>query len=183
MGRGQLMHIGARLAGAAALLAAGCEREERLFRARAPSSSSVHAVRLSPIQPGESQVEPARRNEYEENAYAISQGKQFFQAFNCLGCHSNGGGGMGPALMDDTWRYGSDPEQILATILEGRPNGMPSFRGHITDDQAWKLVSYVRSLGGLTSTTPAPGRDDHMKSKPPEHTLPRQDPKNADHPT
>jgi mono/diheme cytochrome c family protein len=27
--------------------------------------------------------------------------------------------------MDDKWLYGSEPENIVASILEGRPNGMP----------------------------------------------------------
>ena len=35
---------------------------------------------------------------------------------------------MGPALMDDEWIYGSRPDQIFATIAEGRPNGMPTWK-------------------------------------------------------
>ena len=45
---------------------------------------------------------------------------------NCVGCHSHGGGGMGPALMDGQWRYGGRIDQIATTIAEGRPNGMPA---------------------------------------------------------
>ena len=56
---------------------------------------------------------------------------------------------MGPPLMDDEWIYGSEPENIFATIVEGRPNGMPSFRGRIPDYQVWQLVAYVRSMSGL----------------------------------
>ena len=56
---------------------------------------------------------------------------------------------MGPPLIDDKWIYGSDPDQIFATIMQGRPNGMPSFRGKIPDYQVWQLAAYVRSLGGL----------------------------------
>ena len=36
---------------------------------------------------------------------------------------------MGPPLMDDKWIYGYEPEQVFATIVEGRPNGMPAFGG------------------------------------------------------
>ena len=64
---------------------------------------------------------------YEENAFALSEGKRLYSAFNCVGCHAHGGGGMGPALIDDKWIYGHEPGQIFATIVEGRPNGMPSF--------------------------------------------------------
>ena len=38
--------------------------------------------------------------------------------------------------------------QHLATIVEGRPNGMPSFGGRIPDEQVWQLVAYVRSMSG-----------------------------------
>ena len=66
-------------------------------------------------------------DEYEENAYAIAEGKRLFSAYNCVGCHGHGGGGMGPPLMDDNWIYGEEPEQIFSTLVEGRPNGMPTF--------------------------------------------------------
>ena len=40
-----------------------------------------------------------------------------------------GGGGIGPPLMDDRWIYGSAPENIYASIVQGRPNGMPAWGG------------------------------------------------------
>ena len=52
--------------------------------------------------------------------------------------------------MDSRWIYGSEPENIFATIMQGRPNGMPAFGGRIPDDQLWQLVAYVRSLSGQT---------------------------------
>jgi cytochrome c oxidase cbb3-type subunit 3 len=84
--------------------------------------------------------------DYDGNEEMIQAGRQLYAAMNCVGCHSNGGGGMGPALMDDTWIYGSSIEHIVATIREGRPNGMPSFRGRIPDEQIWQIAAYVRSL-------------------------------------
>ena len=83
----------------------------------------------------------------------MSQGKQLFTWFNCTGCHANGGGGSGPPLMDDNWIYGGSIENIVATIREGRPNGMPSFRGRIPDDQIWEIAAYVRSMGGNVPAT------------------------------
>ena len=105
---------------------------------------------------------------YEENAYAVSQGQRLFTAFNCVGCHSHGGGGIGPALMDEAWIYGDEPENIFATIVEGRPNGMPSFRGRLGNQQVWQLVAYVRSLSGKVAKDVAPGRADHMYVSPQE---------------
>jgi cytochrome c oxidase cbb3-type subunit 3 len=64
--------------------------------------------------------------------------------------------------MDDEWIYGSAPENIFQTIVQGRPNGMPSFGGKIPVDQIWQLVSYVRSMSGLLSKDVAPGRNDAM---------------------
>ena len=40
--------------------------------------------------------------EYAKSPGHIEAGKQLFQAMNCTGCHSNGGGGFGLALMDKT---------------------------------------------------------------------------------
>jgi cytochrome c oxidase cbb3-type subunit 3 len=103
-------------------------------------------------------------SEYEGNAYAISEGKRLFEWMNCTGCHSNGGGGSGPALMDDTWIYGSEPQDIYETIVDGRPNGMPSFASRLTTQQVWQLVAYVRTLSGLGPKAARPGRSDHMQT-------------------
>jgi cytochrome c5 len=108
----------------------------------------------------------------ESNAYAISEGKRLYQAFNCVGCHAHGGGGIGPPLMDATWIHESGPQDIFATIVDGDPNGMPAFGGKIPDSEVWQIVAYVRSLSGLSaSTDAAPGRDDHMKGPPPPNSV------------
>ena len=95
---------------------------------------------------------------------------------NCVGCHFHGGGGIGPPLMDEKWIYGSDPSQIFATIVESRPNGMPSFRGKLNDDQVWKIAAYVRSLSGQVRKDVAPGRDDDMSGPPPESSTEKKRP-------
>jgi cytochrome c oxidase cbb3-type subunit 3 len=98
---------------------------------------------------------------------------------NCVGCHAHGGGGMGVALMDNKWAYGSQPEQIFASIVEGRPNGMPSFRGKIVDHQVWQLVAFVRSMSGLASPAAASGRADDMAGATPPSSMPKQTPQNS----
>jgi cytochrome c oxidase cbb3-type subunit III len=144
---------------------AACKREERDFSAHPPSATAVNAVIMSPLQPGPAVVHAPVLNPFEDNAYAVSEGKQLFDQMNCSGCHSHGGGGIGPPLTDDEWIYGSEPQNIFATIVEGRPNGMPAFRGKISDYQVWKLVAYVRALGGLQGKAIRTTRDDHMMYK------------------
>jgi cytochrome c oxidase cbb3-type subunit 3 len=105
---------------------------------------------------------------FEANAYAVSQGKRWYRWFNCNGCHAQGGGGSGPPLMDEQWRYGGSAAQIVATLRQGRPNGMPSFEGRMTDEQLWQLAAYVRSMSGQLRTDVAPGRSDGLSGPLPE---------------
>ena len=125
----------------------------------------LRSLRCSPVRPRRAVESP-----YDYNAHAISQGKQLYEWFNCSGCHAQGGGAIGPALMDAQWVYGEQPQNIFATIVEGRPNGMPSFRGRIPTQQVWQLVAYVRSLSGQVSKDAAPSRSDHLFTKKSEQS-------------
>ena len=153
------------------LLAAGCQREQRRFRESPPSAEPTGVVRTSALQPGPSVDTAHLGNVYQENAYAVTQGQRLFSWYNCAGCHANGGGGMAPPLIDDEWIYGSAPEQIYQTIVQGRPNGMPSFGGKIPTPQVWMLVAYVRSLGALTPSWSRSARQDHMMNTPGSQSL------------
>jgi cytochrome c oxidase cbb3-type subunit 3 len=162
---------------ALALLLGGCDREERHSRGK-PLAETIPATR-SPdtIFPGGAQM-PAldpRAAAYEGNAFAISQGQQLFGWMNCSGCHSHGGGGMGVALMDDKWRYGGRIDQIAASIMDGRPNGMPSWRRKLTEAQIWQLAAYVRSLSGQVRKDAVSARADTMSNTPPQ-TQTRREP-------
>ena len=159
-----------------ALLAlAGCEREERHFQAETHNASpSAGARRQSTNQPGmalsgEVKTAVANLSMYDDNAYSVNEGKRLYRWYNCAACHANGGGSIGPALMDSEWRYGSDPASLFATIMQGRPNGMPSFGGHIPEDQVWKIVAYVRAMGGGVRTDVAPSRGDALYPGKPEN--------------
>lgn len=156
-----------------------CRREERRFREIPPTATPQASVRESPLQPGPRLQPLAVVTPYDDNAYAVSQGQKLFGQFNCVGCHSNGGGGMGPPLMDSTWIYGSEPQNIYETIVEGRPNGMPSFGGHIPAPQVWQLVAYVRSLSGLVPKAVQSARTDHMMGTPVPTLQPKGAPKQA----
>jgi cytochrome c oxidase cbb3-type subunit 3 len=109
----------------------------------------VEGNRQSILQPGPPRPARIVRNPFEGDAEAIAAGKRLFDQFNCSGCHAAGGGAIGPALIDDQWIYGSSAGNIFWTIIEGRPQGMPAFGGRIAEDQAWRIVSFVRSISNL----------------------------------
>jgi cytochrome c oxidase cbb3-type subunit III len=170
------------LLGAAALMLAACDREEHHSRAK-PIGETVPAGESPPtIFPGESTPPPLdiRAKLYDNNANAISTGQQLYMQMNCVGCHSHGGGGMGPPLMDDEWRYGGRIDQIATTIAEGRPNGMPAWRGKLTEDQIYALAAYVRSLSGLPSKDAVSSRAESMSAGTPQTLTPHAEINNSD---
>lgn len=163
-------HVSVAVFGMAALALAGCNREEHHSRAKPIGETVPTGQSPATIFPGNSSAPPLdpRAAIYDNNANAISAGQQLFSMMNCVGCHAHGGGGMGPALMDNQWRYGGRIDQIAASIADGRPNGMPSWRGKLTADQIWKLAAYVRSLSGLPSKDAVSSRSDSMSTGTPQ---------------
>jgi cytochrome c oxidase cbb3-type subunit III len=183
-----------RLASSALALAAlcmdvGCEREARRFEpgtslaapsaAQPPAALRAGAEPLSGGSAGPLLTSLATRHgeAYQHNAWAMNNGKRLFSWFNCSGCHSQGGGGSGPALMDREWIYGHDLASIAQSIVHGRPNGMPAYGGKLSHDQVLQLAAYVRSLAGLAPMDAAPGRNDSMNVKDPEMMTPGRVPR------
>lgn len=155
------------------LLLAACDREERETQPQPVAEHEKADITVSGLHAGPQPPPPAADPAaYTANAYHVSEGKRLFESFNCNGCHAMGGGGMGPPLMDAKWIYGPEPANIYATIVEGRPNGMPSFRRTIPEPQVWQIVAYVRSLAGLARKDVASGRSDAMSARPSEQRLP-----------
>jgi cytochrome c oxidase cbb3-type subunit 3 len=152
-----------------------CEREQR-GAGKDPMRGAVPAVSPDTIFPSGGKLPPLdpRAAAFERNAEAISKGQQLFGWMNCSGCHSHGGGGMGVALIDEKWRYGGRIDQIAASIMEGRPNGMPAWRGKLTDEQAWQLAAYVRSLSGQAPKDAVSARADEMSNTPPQTQVKRE---------
>ena len=152
---------------------AGCNREQRNFRPSSEESKPAQGIAMSSLRPGaEGPPPPPAGNKYEASGYALNQGKKLYSAFNCAGCHSPGGGGnIGPPLIDNDWIYGSEPANVFVSIVEGRPNGMPAFRGKIPEAQVWQIVAYVRSMSGQIPADVAPNRADHMNLREGENRL------------
>ncbi|MBV8347229.1 MAG: c-type cytochrome, partial [Mycolicibacterium sp.] len=131
------------------MLLAGCHHGSQATAVAAVTTEATDkGVIASALVPGlihGAATSDPRAAQYYENAQAVTEGKRLFSQYNCVGCHSNGGGGMGPDLMDNQWIYGDRLEQIHQTLVEGRPNGMPAWGGKIPDPQLWALAAYVRS--------------------------------------
>ena len=113
---------------------------------RAKAAPPVIETAVGPV-PGPNTAAPRPPNPYYQNRDARAEGRQLFIRFNCSGCHGGrAGGGMGPSLRDVDWLYGSEDAQVFSTIAEGRAHGMPSWGSKLTEDQIWKLVTYIKSL-------------------------------------
>jgi len=179
----------AAIAFGSAILTIGCEREQRRFDSPPMPGGGTGATQMSAIRAGPSaSTSPASSaapsgstgaNAHEDNAYDVAQGKRLYRWFNCNGCHAAGGGGIGPALMDDQWLYGHEAHEIVATLMQGRPNGMPAFAGRISEQQAWQLAFYVRSMSGQLREDVAPSRGDGLSTGAPELRRDQETPKRA----
>jgi cytochrome c oxidase cbb3-type subunit 3 len=161
---------------AVSVVAASCEREIRPFQTLAVASARTQKPVLSPLFPGGQPLPEPNESPFQKNAYGTAEGKRLFDQYNCTGCHSHGGGGMGPPLMDDKWVYGSEPANIFESIVEGRPNGMPAWRNKVPDQQVWQLVAYIQSMSGNEPIDVLPSRSDHMRYSTPENARRAQTP-------
>jgi cytochrome c oxidase cbb3-type subunit 3 len=159
-----------------------CERESRRYQELPAAANRETAVRVSPLEPGMPQPAAEVKSPYQQNAWGMGEGKRLYSAFNCAPCHGvNGGGAIGPPLIDDKWIYGAQADQIYATISQGRPDGMPSFGGHIPTQQIWQLVAYVQSMSGQVPITAAPSRNDDLTAGQPESRRAPQAPVQTGH--
>lgn len=92
--------------------------------------------------------EPKMLNPFAGDPEAIKEGRKRYVTEGCSGCHGlMGGGGMGKAILDDTWVFGSDDE-TLYKLMKGQisQQTMPKTWAALPDDQIWKMLAFVRSL-------------------------------------
>ncbi len=150
-----------------ALLAA-CHRETRETEPQIPFSQAELATTTTVIAGGSTPARPDPRIEkFEKSAWHVGEGQRLYTEFNCVECHAHGGGGIGVPLIDDQWIYGSSSPQIVATLIQGRPNGMPSYRKLLTEEQMWQIAAYVRAMAGQAAKDVPPSRGDTAANAPP----------------
>ncbi len=76
-----------------------------------------------------------------------SEGARLFVAYNCADCHGPDGVGlMAPSFQDGRWRFGGSEDEVYRSIADGRPEGMPRWRGMIPADHIRKLTAYILGL-------------------------------------
>jgi cytochrome c(L) len=104
---------------------------------------------LAPPGTGRAQTNAvAKLNPFTGQAEAVQQGRAIYLQQGCSGCHGvMGGGGMGKPLLDDVWIFGSDDATLFKLIKGQIPQQtMPKIYGHLSDDDVWKMIAYVRSI-------------------------------------
>ena len=90
---------------------------------------------------------------------AVKLGSSIF-ANTCATCHgSSAQGAIGyPNLSDQIWNWGSDPESVLQTVLDGREGVMPPWgsvlEGMGGPDAVDYVIAYVNQLGAGTDANP-----------------------------
>jgi mono/diheme cytochrome c family protein len=75
-------------------------------------------------------------------------------ATHCVKCHGEDGTGSRgrrrypeiPNFTDSAWQSRRRDAQLLASILDGMEQGMPSWRDKISKEQAAGLVAYIRAF-------------------------------------
>jgi cytochrome c oxidase cbb3-type subunit 3 len=122
--------------------------------AAGPSATSPEWIRVpeSNLIAGAVPLRPKIENPMANDPGSVHRGMQYFVEFNCVGCHApNAGGGMGPALSEGIFLFGTDPANVYLVIAHGAPRGMPAWGGLLSDQLIWDLVSYVKSISNAPS--------------------------------
>ncbi|MBL8207649.1 MAG: PQQ-dependent dehydrogenase, methanol/ethanol family [Blastocatellia bacterium] len=95
------------------------------------------------------------KNPLAGNPAAIASGKRLYEQA-CQSCHGGEGrGDRAPALVGGTFKHGNLDGEIFLNIRNGVPSTqMPPFR-RLSTEQVWQLVSYLRSLSGVSAIATA----------------------------
>lgn len=92
---------------------------------------------------------------YLSDATSLEFGKKIFVTA-CAACHATDGGGtVGPNLVDDYWLHGGSMSDIFKSIKYGWPEkGMKSWKDDYSPAQIAQISSYIKSLKGTKPGTP-----------------------------
>src|SRR4051794_32185036 len=64
-------------------IASSCKREDRGFRVEPPLAELATEVQIGGVHAGGPSATQPVKNEYEQNAYAMGEGQNLYEQFNC----------------------------------------------------------------------------------------------------
>lgn len=112
------------------------------------STSQPKQVKTPPGKPGSTPatptatIPPAATPAAVTRLSAEGEGRRAYLKFNCYGCHGMGAtGGMGPNIV------GAESGDVSEAVLQGKDEGMPSYRRIATSADVNNLAAYLRSIG------------------------------------
>lgn len=124
-------------------------------------SPMIHAVLLcilvaAPLLAQHGRYLSESKNPAIGDPQSIAAGSKLY-ATSCAGCHGpDGSGGRGPNLVRRSLWHPLSDEAIFSAIQKGIPGtDMPPTR--LSDDDTWKLVSFLHSMIGPASENKVPG--------------------------
>jgi mono/diheme cytochrome c family protein len=132
--------------------------------AAGPQDAAVDYTKVLPADLVKNTPKGKLANPYKDTqADVVEQGQTFFRNYGCSGCHGGtGGGGMCPALTNDTWVYGGDDDTLFRLVTLGSDDlqklgytrighenvvgPMPPMGVLIKSaDDLWKMLAFVRA--------------------------------------
>lgn len=120
----------------------------------APSASELLSAPITNLRIGGTSGDEPLAVPDMKDADSIQRGMALYNQMNCVGCHApNGGGGMGPALSNPQFIYGSEPVNIYLSIAQGRPRGMPAWSQMLPEEAIWDMVAYIKSISNEEQET------------------------------
>jgi cytochrome c oxidase cbb3-type subunit 3 len=137
------------------------------------AAAEIQIANYKATQPTEEAVDLAKL-EYNADVEIIAAGKKIFDG-HCASCHLADGGGMiGPNLVDEYWLHGGSILDIYTTIQVGVPEkGMISWKGVLNPEQIRAATFYIMSLQGTTPANPkAPQGEKYVPAKVEESVAP-----------
>ena len=103
-------------------------------------------TRLAAARLKAAEAKPLSTHEEERTTRLMDDGKKEYAA-RCASCHGQDGkGGIGPDLTGKKYKYGKTAPEVTRSVSEGRPGGMPPFKGELSQEKIEGVVQYVLSL-------------------------------------
>ena len=132
--------------------------------------AEMAAAGVQQAEAAEAQAEAVAAGEVEEfgleqmlalvaDPEVVAQGETVFSGA-CVSCHAADlTGGIGPNLIDEETIYGNGPMEILASVRDGRSNGMIAWGDTLGPTSTRAVAAYVASLAPQAAAEEAPAEE------------------------